>query len=253
MNWTVGTITTFTCGHHYFANLVWEGLEGGTKEERRCVAGPNTTWIKLNTECPGCQGNDLDHDQVVISQPPSPLLDAPDNLDDRRGTVTEFRCGHQIFFTRHEGELPVFRMDKPGFLLVQSPDNCPSCPNGEQFEDEFEGFEEDFTSALSQSPTFPTESSIVTRLSQRQDDESPSMRTSQPCQRCGLSIERSVDTRLDPDQGMNLETARDREQQHEMIHMPLSPVFDLPKGKESKREKAKAIGKSIWVSIKRKV
>ncbi|KAF7859728.1 hypothetical protein EAF04_008807 [Stromatinia cepivora] len=260
MTWTVGAITTYTCGHQSFANLVWRKSKGA-KEEGRCVAGLNTTWIKHNSECPECQRNEPEDDPVIISQPPSPLLDAPDNLEDRRGTVTEFRCGHHRFNTEDEDRYIVLGMDRLGFLLIQSRDECSRCQNKEQSEDDFDDFEEDFTSALSRTLSFTTQSSrpqsVVSRLSQRQDDENPRMRTYQPVRRGSMDFRRPLEAQLDP--RIELLTARERKQQRDLDEMMLSTTFDLspesdlPKRKQSKREKAKAIGKSIWGSIKRNV
>ncbi|CAD6452125.1 60899943-3545-4944-865d-48320c509bd0 [Sclerotinia trifoliorum] len=261
MIFVVGAIETFTCGHQYWSSIVRKEREDtdGTSKEGQCIAGPDTTWIKHISECNECKINDLDHDQVTISPPPSPLLDPPDNLNDSRGGVTEYRCGHRRFFTRDEGGLPVLGMDKLGFLLAKSRDDCPRCEH-EKFKDEFrDDFKGETTSTLSQALTFPTVTSRMTRPSQRQDEESPPMRMSQLRPQRGMAIGRSFDARLDPDEGINLESARHRGYQQAVDEMMLSSTFDLSpesnrqKRKQSKTEKIKAIGKSIWGSIKRNI
>ncbi|APA13587.1 predicted protein [Sclerotinia sclerotiorum 1980 UF-70] len=261
MIFVVGIITTFTCGHQYWSNIVRRKRKDtdGTTKEGQCIAGPDTTWIKHRSECGECQHNDFDHDQVIISPPPSPLLDPPDNLDNSRGAVTEYRCGHRRFRTEDEGRLPVLGMDKLGFLLAVSRSECPRCEH-ERFKKVYgEDFEEETTSALSQTLTFPTESWRYTMLSQREGAESPPMRMSQPGRQRGMAIGRSFDAHLDPDQGMNLESARHKEHQQAVDEMMRSSTADLApesnpqKRNQRKREKIKAIGKTIWGSIKRKI
>ncbi|TEY64763.1 hypothetical protein BOTCAL_0143g00190 [Botryotinia calthae] len=92
MLWLVGAVTSFSCEHQYFANLTLTEAENA--EEWRCITGPETTWIKHNKECPDCRNKVPPKNPVILSRPSSPLLTAPVDLEDRRGVLTEYRCGH---------------------------------------------------------------------------------------------------------------------------------------------------------------
>ncbi|TGO52690.1 hypothetical protein BOTNAR_0317g00150 [Botryotinia narcissicola] len=63
---------------------------------------------------------------VILSRPISPLLTAPDNLEDKRGVLTEYRCGHHKVSSVKEKGI-VLGVDKLGFLLIQSKHRCPRC------------------------------------------------------------------------------------------------------------------------------
>ncbi|KAF5870804.1 uncharacterized protein Bfra_009358 [Botrytis fragariae] len=125
MLWLVGAVTSFTCDHQYFANLTLH--QAGDAEDWRCITGPETTWVKHDKECPDCRNKVPPTNPVILSRPMSPLLTAPDDLEDKRGALTEFRCGHHKVSASDDKECIVLGVDKLGFLLIQSKKRCPRC------------------------------------------------------------------------------------------------------------------------------
>ncbi|KAF7945403.1 hypothetical protein EAE96_010177 [Botrytis aclada] len=208
MLWLVGAVTSFSCEHQYFANLTLTEAENA--DDWRCITGPETTWIKHDKECPDCRNQVPPSNPVVLSRPPTPLLDAPDNLEDRRGILTEYRCGHHKVLKGKAREYVVLGVDKLGFLLVQSKKRCPRCKQYGSAADE------------SSSETQPEEAPFV------------------PLEGSDLDI------------ADNMEMATLARQTRQRAALA---TFDRPPSlsrKESKRDKAKKIGKSLWGSIKKK-
>ncbi|KAF7924387.1 uncharacterized protein EAE98_007438 [Botrytis deweyae] len=212
MLFLVGAVTSFSCEHQYFANLTLH--QAGDEEDWRCITGPDTTWTKLDKECPDCRNKVPPTDPVILSRPISPLLAAPEDLEDRRGALTEFRCGHHKVSSSDDKECIVLGVDKLGFLLIRSKKRCPRCiANGIQ-----DNSSDDQTSSASQ----PDEASYV------------------PLDGSDLEIADNMDM------GTLTRQTRQREALATFDHPP------TPSRRDSKREKAKKIGKSLWGSIKKK-
>ncbi|TGO30208.1 hypothetical protein BPAE_0007g00860 [Botrytis paeoniae] len=125
MPWLVGAVTSFTCEHQYFVNLTL--TEDENAEDWKCITGPETTWIKHDKECPDCRNKVPPTNPVILARPSSPLLTAPDDLEDKRGALTEYRCGHHKVSAADDKECLVLGVDKLGFLLIQSKKRCPRC------------------------------------------------------------------------------------------------------------------------------
>ncbi|KAF7914308.1 uncharacterized protein EAF01_000714 [Botrytis porri] len=208
MLWLVGAVTSFTCDHQYFANLTLH--EAGDDEDWRCITGPETTWIKHDKECPDCRNKVPPTDPVILSRPLSPLLTAPDNLEDRRGLLTEFRCGHHKVAASDDKKCIVLGVDKLGFFRKK---RCPRCI------------------------AYGTQDSSS-------DDQCSS--GSQPDATPFDPLEPDLDFADDVDMGTLARQRRQREALATFDHPP------TPSRRESKREKAKKIGKSLWGSIKKK-
>ncbi|KAF7890540.1 hypothetical protein EAF00_008855 [Botryotinia globosa] len=211
MLWLVGAVTTFTCDHQYFANLTLH--QAGDEEDWRCITGPDTTWIKHAKECPDCRNQEPPTNPVILSRPVSPLRTAPDNLEDRRGVLTEYRCGHHKVSSAKEKGI-VLGVDKLGFLLIQSKHRCPRC----------------FAHRIE-------ESSSDDQNSTRSEPEET---TFVPLDGSGLEIADNMDMGT---------LARQTRQREALATFDLPPA---PSRRDSKREKAKKIGKSLWGSIKKK-
>ncbi|TGO42054.1 hypothetical protein BHYA_0013g00580 [Botrytis hyacinthi] len=211
MLWLVGAVTTFTCEHQYFANLTLTEAENA--EDWRCITGPETTWIKHDKECPDCRNKVPPTNPVILSRPPSPLLTAPDNLEDRRGVLTEYRCGHHKV-SAVEDEGIVLGVDKLGFLLIQSKHRCPRC----------------FAHGIQES------SSDDQSSTGGQPEETPFV----PLDGSDFDIANNMDMGT---------LARQTRRREALATFYLPPT---PSRRDSKREKAKKIGKSLWGSIKKK-
>ncbi|EMR81348.1 hypothetical protein ACHAPC_003995 [Botrytis cinerea] len=219
MLWLVGAVTSFSCEHQYFANLTLTEAENA--KEWRCITGPETTWIKHNKECPDCRNKVPPKNPVILSRPASPLLTAPDDLEDRRGVLTEYRCGHHKVIGDGKDCL-VLGVDKLGFLLLQSKHRCPRC----------------------------IEHGIQDSSS---DDQSPER--SQSAQRLSSDIKRPFVPldRTDSEMAdhMDMQTLTRQTRPREALATSDHPPTLTRRA--SKREKAKTLGKSLWGSIKKKL
>lgn len=187
--------------------------QAGDEEDWRCITGPDTTWIKHDKECPDCRNQVSPTSPVILSRPISPLLTAPGNLQDRRGVLTEYRCKHhKVSSPQDEGT--VLGIDKLGFLLIQSKHRCPRCFA--------HGIEESSSDDQSSTRNQPEEAPLV------------------PLDGSDLDIADNMDMGS---------LARQTRQREALATFDLPPI---PSRGDSKREKAKNFGKSLWGSIKKK-
>ncbi|ESZ93734.1 hypothetical protein SBOR_5871 [Sclerotinia borealis F-4128] len=205
------------------------------------------------------------------------------------GTYINFRCGHHRFADAiAPGEGENIKIDEYGFVLVESEDVCPSCDPESDSDDKskfsFHGTE------LMRSPSFTQKDdsreslkSFETSDDQWEDEETllimskpetyqptrPVVETYEPTQsiveqssQSDVDLRRSfddpvlLDDRIDSDllemQRLNREGQNLIEMmQSTTLDLSPSPQSELPKRRQSKREKAKEFGRSIWGSLKK--